>query len=301
MSYEPKKIFDVIDAWVTELSLAPMGHNHRKYLLVKAGNNMGPKELKALLSEEDPELTQVLEKAGLFDESLEAGVVIGKLLKAYGDELPEGFLSVLAKATGLDVPELDDGEGEEGEGKKPMKKATEPAEGAGEGPKNRPEDLLKKLEKADPDMRDFIMDLHKAATGAEARAKAAEAMAMKLEKAQTEAYFERLIGDLKGLPGDLKPLKKALMAINSQFPVETGFITTTLKKASDLAIKGLGQAGTQVQLPGSEAGPAEQLIRSKAAQIMKKAPDMSEEEAMALVLEKAPELYEQYIAERGGA
>lgn len=281
------KIFDVVEAWVTELSLAPMGHNHKPYLLVKA---MDTKGLKKILAEEDPDLTEVLEKAGLFDESLEAGQLIGKLLKAYGDELPEGFMTVLSKAVGMKPPE----EGAEG---------TEPPAGIGtstNGSTKEPADkLAKALESASPELRDVVLEMHKAAKSAEDRAKKAEETANKLAKASTEAYFDRLVQeDFKGIPGDLKPLKKALATLNESHPIEVGFITSALKKASDLALAGMGGAGKTIQEGSSALAGAEAEIGRLSAIAMKKAPGMSREEAMALVLDEHPELYEQYEAER---
>jgi len=100
--YNGHEIYDVLSAWIKEISFAPQGINGKKYLLVKA---MDKKELKKILTEDDEELSLALEKAGLFDESLEAAEIVGKLLKAYGDELPNGFLTVLAKAVGMEPPE----------------------------------------------------------------------------------------------------------------------------------------------------------------------------------------------------
>jgi len=47
--YNGHEIYDVLSAWVREISFAPQGINGKKYLLVKA---MDKKELKKILTEE---------------------------------------------------------------------------------------------------------------------------------------------------------------------------------------------------------------------------------------------------------
>ncbi len=293
--YNGHEIYDVLSAWVREISFAPQGINGKKYLLVKA---MDKKELKKILTEDDEELSTTLEKAGLFDESLEAAEIVGKLLKAYGDELPEGFLTVLAKAVGMEPPEGME-KCKDGETLKKAEAGADEVKPAAEGAGSPEEDLHKILEKADPALKEAILSMEKAAKSAEEKARRAEERAEKLEKAARESHYNSLMEELKALPGDHEKLKKALMALHEANPVDTAVISGMLKAAaSAVEHGGLSEAGRSMSKSVTYSTDAEAQIHAMAKQLMKKAPEMSEEEALCAVLEKTPELYDEYERQR---
>lgn len=285
------KIFDVVNAWVEELSLAPMGQNGKKYLLVKA---MEQKDMKALLSAEDEELTEALEKAGLGDEALEAGEVIGRLLKAYGDTLPEGFLKILGKATGLEVDQATvdaelkrKKEFEEDEAKR-LATAAAAAAAAATG-------IDAALSKASPEVKEIFLFLQKAIKTSNERAEAAETKATTLEKAARDKYFDDVMSGLKAIPGDHVALRKALASMD---PIHGAIITNALKGAASLVESGaLTEKGGTMSKAGEGSASARIMAMAKAR--MKKAPGTTIESAMCAVMDENPELYDQYLAEGG--
>jgi len=97
---------------------------------------------------------------------------VGKLLKAYGDELPEGFLTVLAKAVGMEPPEgMEKCKDEETSKLKKAEAGADEVKPAAEGAGSPEEDLHKILEKADPSLKEAILNMEKAAKSAEEKAR----------------------------------------------------------------------------------------------------------------------------------
>ena len=141
------------------ISFVPRGANRKKYFLVKEDRALKDDILKSILETDEGTISRVLKEAGLVGEAAGVLEAAAKLLKAYKDELPDGALRILAKASGLPEPQ-------------PAAKDHTKEEGTGEGKKKEgaPGTVFSKeaLEKMDP------------ATQAEARE--ARQMAKKLKE-----------------------------------------------------------------------------------------------------------------------
>jgi len=78
--------------------------------------------LKSILETDEGDVSRVMKEAGLEGEAAGILEAAAKLLKAYKDELPDGALQILAKASGLPEPQ-------------PAAKSHTKEVGAGEGKK----------------------------------------------------------------------------------------------------------------------------------------------------------------------
>ena len=103
------------------MSSVPRGANRKKYFLVKEDGASKDDILKSILETDEVDVSRVLKEAGLEGEATGVLEAAAKLLKAYKDELPDGALQILAKASGLPEPQptakshtKEKGAGEEG-------------------------------------------------------------------------------------------------------------------------------------------------------------------------------------------
>ena len=114
--------FDLGEVEIDFISFVPRGANRKKYFLVKEDRALKDDILKSILETDEGTISRVLKEAGLVGEAAGVLEAAAKLLKAYKDELPEGALQILAKASGLPEPQ-------------PAAKGHTKEEGAGEGTK----------------------------------------------------------------------------------------------------------------------------------------------------------------------
>ena len=87
------------------ISFVPRGANRKKYFLVKEDRALKDDILKSILETDEGDISRVLKEAGLEGEAAGVLEAAAKLLKAYKDELPDGALRILAKASGLPEPQ----------------------------------------------------------------------------------------------------------------------------------------------------------------------------------------------------
>lgn len=136
-----QKEFDLGEVEIDFISFVPRGANRKKYFLVKEDRALKDDILKSILETDEGDISRVLKEAGLEGEAAGVLEAAAKLLKAYKDELPDGALQILAKASGLPEPQH-------------ATKSHTKEEGAGEGKKKEgaPGTVLSKeaLEKMDP-------------------------------------------------------------------------------------------------------------------------------------------------------
>lgn len=112
--------FDLGEVEIDFISFVPRGANRKKYFLVKEDRALKDDILKSILETDEGDVYRVLKEAGLEGEAAGVLEAAAKLLKAYKDELPDGALQILAKASGLPEPQ-------------PAAKGHTKEEGAGEG------------------------------------------------------------------------------------------------------------------------------------------------------------------------
>lgn len=164
--------FDLDEVEIDFISFVPRGANRKKYFLVKEDRALKDDILKSILETDEGDISRVLKEAGLEGEAAGVLEAAAKLLKAYKDELPDGALRILAKASGLPEPQ-------------PATKS-HTKEGAGEG-KNKegaPGEVLSKeaLEKMDPATQAIVKQLQEENTATKAEAREARQMAKELKE-----------------------------------------------------------------------------------------------------------------------
>ena len=97
--------FDLDEVEIDFISFVPRGANRKKYFLVKEDRALKDDILKSILETDEGDISRVLKEAGLKGEAAGVLEAAAKLLKAYKDELPDGALRILAKASGLPEPQ----------------------------------------------------------------------------------------------------------------------------------------------------------------------------------------------------
>ena len=164
--------FDLGEVEIDFISFVPRGANRKKYFLVKEDRALKDDILKSILETDEGDISRVLKEAGLEGEAAGVLEAAAKLLKAYKDELPDGALRILAKASGL--PEI-----------QPAAKSHTKEEGAGEGTKKEgaPGTVFSKeaLEKMDPATQVIVKQLLEENEATKSEAREARQMAKELE------------------------------------------------------------------------------------------------------------------------
>ena len=129
--------------------------------------------LKSILETDEGDASRVMKEAGLEGEAAGVLEAAAKRLKAYNDELPDGALQILAKASGLPEPQ-------------PATEGHTKEEGAGAGKKRggAPETVLSKeaLEKMHPATQAIVKQLQEENTATKAEAREARQMATELKE-----------------------------------------------------------------------------------------------------------------------
>jgi len=98
--------FDLGEVEIDFISFVPRGANQKKYFLVKEDRALKDDILKSILETDEGDISRVLKEAGLEGEASGVQEAAANLLKACKDELPDGALRILAKASGLTEPQL---------------------------------------------------------------------------------------------------------------------------------------------------------------------------------------------------
>ena len=279
--------FDLGEVEIDFISFVPRGANRKKYFLVKEDRALKDDILKSILETDEGDISRVLKEAKLEGEAAGILEAAAKLLKAYKDELPEGALQILAKASGLPEPQ-------------PAAKRQTKEEGAGEGKKKEgaPGELLSKeaLEKMDPATQAIVKQLQEENTATKAEAKEARQMAKELKDEQVLKEYVAKAEELQSLPVQPLKLGPIMKTIGEAHPEEFGEIFRLLKAADAVIEKSelfreFGKSG-----PGESS--AEAQIYAKARAMVAKDGDLTFEEAVEKVMDLEPELYEKSEAER---
>ena len=279
--------FDLGEVEIDFISFVPRGANRKKYFLVKEDRALKDDILKSILETDEGDVSRVLKEAGLEGEAAGVLEAAAKLLKAYKDELPEGALQILAKASGL--PES-----------QPTAKGHAKEEGAGEGKKKEgaPGAVLSKeaLEKMDPATQAIVKQLQEENTATKAEAREARQMAKELKDEQVLKEYVAKAEELQSLPVQPLKLGPIMKTIGEAHPQEFDEIFRLLKAADAVIEKSelfreFGKSG-----PGESS--AEAQIYAKARAMVAKDGDLTFEEAVEKVMDLEPELYEKSEAER---
>ena len=282
--------YDLHDVEAQFISFVPRGANKKQFLVVK--EDVKEDIVRTILETPDGDLAKALQGAGLEGEGAEALVGAAKVLKAYKDALPEDAIALLAKCTGLALPEsmkkdMPNGDGKAGEGTGMGKEKKEGQVGG---------DLSKEsLEKLDPGVRALLEKALEERDQAAAKADQALSLAKELKDEKVLKEYVEKAEDLPHLP--IEPLKfgPVMKALGEAHPAEFAEVYRLLKAVDAIVEKSalfseIGKAG--------QGNSAEAQIYAKARAMVAKDGDLTFEEAVEKVMDLEPELYEKSEAER---
>jgi hypothetical protein len=269
-----------------EVSLVPKAANKRKFLILKSDeggtDQMNYDEiLKSVLEtdlENEPEVDKVMKQAKLSDKATAACKSVLKTLSAYKDEMPKNVMKMLADLSGYGYAtpyEYGDKK------KKSLAKAdgTLDLDGVPEDIKPALESLWKEHE-----------DTAKKAQELEAQIKKAENEKVTKEYIEKAATYKNLA--IKA--DEFGPVLKAIALAN---PDEYAKVEAVLKAADVALSKGglfaeIGSAG------GGEPATAWGKIE-KSAEAMATKDKITKAAAVSKIIEENPNLYDEYLNEKG--
>ena len=283
---EPRE-YDLRDVEVQFISFVPRGANKKEYLaVVKELKELKEDIVKTILETPDEDLAKILKEAGLEGEGAEALVGASKLLKAYKDVLPENAMALLAKCTGLGLPES-------------LKKDV--PDNAGTQTNKQAEGELSKetLEKLDPGIRSLLEKTLAERDQAKATADQALSLAKELKDEKILKEYVEKAANLPHLA--IEPLKfgPVLKVLGEGHPAEFSEIFRVLM-AADAAIE-KSMLFKEIGKAGSGESDAEAVVYARARAMVAKDVNLTLEGAISKVLEKDPQLYEKYEDERQAA
>lgn len=233
-------------------------------------------------------LGEVLEKAKVEKALAEAARGALRLLNAYKDKLPKEVLQALAEAAGYGYPE-------------PKKREKPDDEAYGE-PDKEPDKPKKGIRKDDlpPEVREY---LEKAEREAEALRKKAEE-AERIAKAEREArlhreYVEKAAREYSHI-AKAEELGPVLRALDEKLEKADAERLHQWLRAADERIE-KGALFAEFGRNGATPSSAVVKVEAKAEEIRKADPKLTKEQAFARALEANPELYVEYLRERGEA
>ena len=280
---EPRE-YDLRDVEVEFISFVPRGVNKKEYLAVV--KELNEDIVKTILETPDEDLQKALREAGLEGEGAGALVGASKLLKAYKDVLPENAIAILAKCTGLALPES-------------LKKDV--PDNAGTQTNKQAEGELSKetLEKLDPGIRSLLEKTLAERDQAKATADQALSLAKELKDEKILKEYVEKAANLPHLA--IEPLKfgPVLKALGEGHPAEFSEIFRVLM-AADAAIE-KSMLFKEIGKAGSGESDAEAVVYARARAMVAKDVNLTLEGAISKVLEKDPQLYEKYEDERQAA
>ncbi|RJQ04429.1 MAG: hypothetical protein C4551_10775 [Bacillota bacterium] len=279
------------DLEAVEVSLVPRAANKRRFLVMKSETEVDhplEKVLKAILEtdlEDEAKVDEVLKAAKLSDKGQNAVKGALRLLNAYKDELPKDILKTLAGLAGYGYPEpaqKDKGGTDEGKSyPAPTKKADGTWDFSGIPEEVRPmvEALWKEQETA---------------------VKKAEELEKVLKAERDERLRKEYVAkaaEYKHLAVKPEEFGLVLKAIAEKAPDELAKVEAVLKAADEA----LGQSAlfAEIGRGGEGGGSAMAKIEKAAGEIVQKDGKLTREQAVARVLDEHPDLYAEYLREKG--
>lgn len=276
------------DIQVAEVSLVPKAANKRRFLLWKSDEEKGGEEpmdelLKAALATPLTGET-ALDKADLTDKAKEAVRGSLRILNAYRTELPKDVLSIMAGIGGFELAKEVSPKSSPPNMSAPVRKADGSWDMSG-------------LDSVPQEVRPMVEQLWKAHIDQVEKAEALEAALKKERDERALREYVAKAQELTNLPMQPAELGLVLKTIHDQ-SAEVGekvlqlLASVNAQLAENAIYKEIGQGG-------STAGSAYEKLQAAAKGLVQKDATMSFEQAMLRVMELHPELYSEYLAERG--
>lgn len=281
------------DLKVLEVSIVPKAANKKSFLILKSfeennegdegGRNRNMENILKIL-ENKMEKQEVLEEImkELSDDAKESMLAAMRLLMEYRDELPKGMWEQMLNAVEM-APEVT--ENESGEGGESMNMSDE----------NITKEDIEKMELT-PEVKAMLQTLWK---DREEMAEKTENLEKLVKKAEDEKLTKEYIEIAKSFTNisiDPEKFGKVLKEIAINSPEQLEEIQQVLKGA-DEALK---LAGVFKEFGSSATGTAGawEKIENMAVEIMKEE-KITNAEAITKAMERNPELYNEYLKERG--
>jgi hypothetical protein len=273
---------------VAEVSLVPKAANQRRFLLWKSDTPKGGDEpmeelLKAAL-ESKLANEEAIDQADLTDQAKDALRGSLRILNAHRQELPKDVLTMMAKVGGWELAKEAAPKPEPTHMSAPVRKADGSWDMSG-------------LETVPQEVRPMVEQLWKAHI---AQVEKAEKLEAQLKKAQDEQALREYVAkaqEFSNLPMPPAELGLVLKMIHDGAPdvdpkVMQLLTAVNAQLVENAIYKELGHGGAR-------AGSAYEKLEAAAKGLVEKDATMTFEQAMLRVMELHPELYSEYLTERG--
>ena len=293
------KINELTDLKALEVSLVDKGANKKKRFPITKEQDMElDKEiLEAVLKtevDEEADLFEYLEKAKLSPKGQNAVKAVLRMLNAYKDELPSDVLNKLADVAGYPAPkEAKKQKEKEDEYPAPKKKAKKPEEEEEMKEKEVKKELTPEAEEILKAQKTELDDLKKR------NEEVTKALKEETDKRELDDWIRKAETDLAFYPGkNAQELGESLKKMADLDPEIAKTQFEAMKAASD-ALKESNVLKEAGDFGKSTEGSAWSKIQKMAEGLVEKSADaaFTKEKAVALVCERQPELYTQYLLE----
>lgn len=287
------KINELTDLRALEVSLVDKGANEKKrFPITKQEQDMElDKEiLEAVLKtevDEEADLFEYLEKAKLSPKGVNAVKAALRLLNAYKDEMPSDVLAKLADVAGYSAPK----EAKKQKESTPKKKMEPEEEEMKE--KEVKKELTPEAEEILKAQKTELEDLKKR------NEEVTKALQVEKDKRELDDWVRKAEADLAFYPGkNAQELGESLKKMADFDPEVAKTQFEAMKAASD-ALKESNVLKEAGEFGKSTEGSAWSKIQKMAEGLVEKSADaaFTKEKAVALVCERQPELYTQYLLE----
>lgn len=308
-----KELTAVTNMRAAEVSLVKRGANQKKRfpLFKSEESNMDNEILEAVLKtevDEESELSELLEKAGLSDKGKSAAQAAVRLLSSFKDELPPGIVEKLTALAGIKKQPMD-----EDEEKKPLFPDMKDKDAVKKWLEDAPEDLQKMFgDTLDPDDADekgeeMSEDIKKQLEARDSQLvelrkqneEFQKSLQIERDARELSVWVEKAKAELSHYPGkSADELGAMLKTLHDTDPKIAADQFAQMKTASEALkesalLKSAGAAGGQVS-----GGSAWDKIEKMAdGYIEKSSVNLNKSQAIAKVLDMNPELYSEYLAE----
>ncbi len=285
-----KRMANLTDLVVAEVSLVERPANRRKFLLFKSEEGEGVEDLEKAEPAQAEETGEAVQAAELSEKAAQAVKAALRLLNEHKGELPGDLLDNLAALAGYGTAPA---QGKDMNpygyryGYAPYRYGYRKSEEAGEPGKAEfdlsivPEELRAKMEAVIKQGEDAVK-----------KARELE------EEKRLSGFVEKARAELPHLAAAPEEIGKLLKDAEDGLPPEArGFLERLLKSADSALAQAMQPAGASARSEGS-AG-AWDKIEKAAAHLVAEA-GITRPQAIRKVLEAQPELYREYLAEKEG-
>lgn len=291
-----------------EVSLVPKGANQKKFIIYKSED--GEEEMDGILKEllekdleNEEQVDEILKEKKLTKEATAAVKSALKILGAYKSEMPEGIMGNLANLLGLTMEDKAKKEDNPGPGTKTKKEDTTGTK-EGENGENGQKGGATVMQKEDISKLDLPEEVKKTLAilwkQNEDISKQNELLNQQIQKAQEQKELEKYEQVAKGFknvsvnPKEFAPILKTIAEKSGEDAVNK---VMEVLKGADTALKKSGLFTEIGKTSGGAVSTWDKIEQAAKTVVTKE--NISKEEAITRAIEQNPELYSEYLRERG--